>query len=60
MKTNVPVDKKRSLSLLMTLGTMLANGARADARDSNERMRRQLERLENAARNRDPGGMDTH
>jgi hypothetical protein len=46
----VPVDKKRSLSMLMTLGMMLANGARADARDSRERVRRQLERVAGAGR----------
>jgi hypothetical protein len=41
MKTNIPVDDRQSLSMLRTLGAMLANGARADARDR----RRQLERV---------------
>jgi len=47
---NVPVDKQRSRSLMMALGMMLASGARADARDTRERLRRQLERAENAAK----------
>jgi hypothetical protein len=42
----VPIDRKRSLSLLMTLGMMMANGAREDARDRRERVRRKLERGE--------------
>ena len=41
---NSSPERKRSLSMLMALGMMLANGARADARDSRERLRRQLER----------------
>ena len=44
MKTNIPIDKSQSLSMLRALGLMLANGARADARESRERARRQLER----------------
>lgn len=40
-------DRKRSLSMMMTLGMVLANGARADARDSRERVRRQLDRAQN-------------
>jgi hypothetical protein len=39
MKTNIPVDDRQSLSMLRALGVMLANGARANARDR----RRQLE-----------------
>lgn len=45
MKTNIPVDKKQSLSMLRTLCAMLASGARAEAMDSRERARRQLERV---------------
>jgi hypothetical protein len=60
-KSNAPADKQQSLSMLMTLGVMLANGARADARDSRERVRRQLERMEkNFARQGDSSGSDAH
>lgn len=46
-KTGDPFERKHSLSLMMALGMMLANGARADARDKRERLQRQLERAEN-------------
>lgn len=42
-----PVEKHRSLSMLLTLGTLMANGARAEAREHRDRL---LRRLANGAR----------
>jgi hypothetical protein len=49
MKTPIPfsdrpVDKSRSLSMLLALGMVMANGARADARANRERLLRRLHR----------------
>lgn len=37
-----PIDKQRSLSMLMTLGAIMADGARAEARQQRERLRRRF------------------
>ena len=40
MKKNAPVDKAISLSMLLTLGLMMANGAAAAAHDKKVALRR--------------------
>jgi hypothetical protein len=53
MKTDVPVDKRRSLSMMVALGLMMANGARADARARRERVRRGSDRIVTTTGNSD-------
>lgn len=43
-----PVDRNRSLSMLLALGMVMANGARADARESRARVLRRLHRDDGA------------
>jgi len=52
MKTNIPVNKAISLSMMLTLGAVMANGAAAVAQSKKECARR--DRMLETSTRRDP------